>query len=195
MICVIKLGGSLSHDHRLANWLEMLAEFGAGRVVIVPGGGPYADAVRAQQQRWKFSDEHAHRMAVLAMNQFALQLQGINPQFLLAATPSEISHIMANNRIAIWLPSIMALGAPGIAMNWDITSDSFAAWLARILQADRLVLVKSCPIPASATSDELATLNIVDRGFVKMTADAAYAIQVVAVSDLDRVRRQLIATQ
>ena len=183
MIHVVKLGGSLSHDERLATWLEMLAQRGPGRVVIVPGGGPYADVVRAQQQRWRFSDEHAHRMALLAMDQFALQLQAMNPALVLAPTLAKISAVLANNQVAIWLPSQMVLSDKTIATSWDSTSDSLAAWLARSLHPDRLTLVKSCDIAAGATISGLTQLGIVDRGFMQMTANAAYLIQIISASD------------
>ena len=82
MTYIVKIGGSLCGDLRLAAWLELLVEFGAGKVIIVPGGGPYADVVRLQQKRWKFSDSIAHSLAVRAMDQFALQLAGINTQLV-----------------------------------------------------------------------------------------------------------------
>ena len=43
---VVKIGGSLSHDSALREWLTLLWEVGGGRVVIVPVGGDFADAVR-----------------------------------------------------------------------------------------------------------------------------------------------------
>ena len=43
---VVKIGGSLSHDPMLRKWLVELCEVGGGRVVIVPGGGDFADKVR-----------------------------------------------------------------------------------------------------------------------------------------------------
>ena len=43
---VVKIGGSLSHDPALREWLTQLWEVGGGRVVIVPGGGDFADTVR-----------------------------------------------------------------------------------------------------------------------------------------------------
>ncbi|OZA05848.1 MAG: uridylate kinase, partial [Methylophilaceae bacterium 17-44-8] len=43
---VIKLGGSLLGTDELQQWLSCIAEYGDGRVVIVPGGGVFADTVR-----------------------------------------------------------------------------------------------------------------------------------------------------
>ena len=191
MIWVVKLGGSLCNDDRLATWLDMLVDCGKGQVVIVPGGGPYADAVRIQQQRWQFSDEFAHRMALLAMDQFALQLKGMNPLLVIAPTHAAIASAWSNNQVALWLPSAMVSSAAQIAATWDITSDSLAAWLARTLKAARLVLVKSCMIPLYATIDELVRSEIIDREFTNMTRAAPFRIQIVSVSDIDQVRRDL----
>lgn len=191
MIWVVKLGGSLCNDARLATWLDMLVDCGKGHVVIVPGGGPYADAVRIQQQRWQFSDEFAHRMALLAMDQFALQLKGMNPLLVIAPTRAAIASAWSNNQVALWLPSAMVSSAAQIAATWDITSDSLAAWLARTLQAERLVLVKSCTIPLHATIDQLVRCEIIDREFTNMTRAAPFRIQIVSVSDIDQVRRDL----
>ena len=191
MIWVVKLGGSLCNDARLAIWLDMLVDCGKGQVVIVPGGGPYANAVRIQQQRWQFSDEFAHRMALLAMDQFALQLKGMNPLLVIAPTHAAITTAVSNIQVALWLPSAMVSSAAQIAATWDITSDSLAAWLARTLKAARLVLVKSCTIPLHATIDQLVRSEIIDRGFTNMTSAAPFRIQIVSVSDVDQVRRDL----
>lgn len=195
MIHVVKLGGSLIDDERLLTWLAMLARCGRGCVVIVPGGGPYADVVRAQQQRWRFSDGHAHRMAMLAMAQFALQMQGMNDDLVLASTVAEISAVIANNRVAIWLPSEMALSDKTIATTWDITSDSLAAWLTGLLRADQLTLVKSCGINAGATISDLAQCGIVDRGFIEMTANAPYEIQIISGSDHGPIEAALLQSR
>lgn len=191
MITVIKLGGSLSEDSRLKAWLDVLVDFGRGHVVVVPGGGPYADIVRDQQRRWRFSDAHAHRMAVLAMDQFAIQLHGIEPRLVLASSVTEIRRAVEQRQTVVWLPSAMVLAATEIASNWDITSDSLAAWLSRKLGADRLVLVKSCAIPLGATIDDLRGGDIIDRGFASMADGATRQIDIVSSDELTRIEREL----
>ena len=72
---VVKIGGSLVETGRLREILAIVAR--AQRpTVIVPGGGPFADAVRNAQAEFGFSDEAAHRMAILAMHQTALLMHG-----------------------------------------------------------------------------------------------------------------------
>jgi 5-(aminomethyl)-3-furanmethanol phosphate kinase len=188
-ITVIKLGGSLSADVRLKQWLNVLAE--SKSVVIVPGGGPYADMVRQQQARWNFSDDLAHRMAVLAMDQFAIQLHGIESRLSLVNDLAALKQTLEDRQTAIWLPSAMVLSAEEIPASWDVTSDSLAAWLARNLGADNLVIVKSCDIPPESTIAQLIDQDIVDRGFSVMSKGAARNIQFVSVRDFQRVAESL----
>ena len=125
------------------------------------------------------------------MDQFALQLKGMNPLLVIAPTHAAIASAWSNNQVALWLPSAMVSSAAQIAATWDITSDSLAAWLARTLQAARLVLVKSCMIPLDATIDQLVRSEIIDREFTNMTRAAPFRIQIVSVSDIDQVCRDL----
>ena len=52
--------------------LAALATAGqARRLLVVPGGGPFADSVRAVDRQHRLSDDAAHWMAILAMDQYA----------------------------------------------------------------------------------------------------------------------------
>ncbi|HXY99979.1 MAG TPA: hypothetical protein VEI03_08250 [Stellaceae bacterium] len=164
MTVVVKLGGSLAAAGTLASWLAVVSEHGGGRAVIVPGGGDFADAVRETQRRYGFSDLAAHRMAVLAMEQYAWMLLDLAPALVACASAPEMRAALGHGGVALWLPSRMVLADPLIAGRWRVTSDSLAAWLARRLEATHLVLVKSAPAP-SATTAELAVLGYVDPAF------------------------------
>lgn len=164
---VIKIGGSLSDWHRLGTWLDLIARPGhLHPLVIVPGGGPFADAVRDAQDNWRFDDRLAHRMALLAMEQFGLMLHGICPTLQTAATHERLRSLIRARMPAVWLPSAMVLDHPEIAESWEVTSDSLAAWLAVELDAAALVLVKSGSCPCSATdAAALARDGLVDAAF------------------------------
>ena len=79
-------------------------------------------------------------------------------------------------KLPVWLPSRMALADPDLPQSWDVTSDSLAAWLARRLEARRLVLVKSVAAPAPLTAEALAARGLVDPLFPRFLADAAAAL-------------------
>jgi aspartokinase-like uncharacterized kinase len=179
---VIKLGGSLltdPEDGRLRRWCEWLTGEAAGRCAVVPGGGPFADAVRAAQPGWRFSDETAHRMALRAMEQFGLMLCGLFPDFVAADTLDELAAQCGSGRTPVWLPSKRLDLSREIPRNWTVTSDSLAVWLAGQLGSRRALLVKSCAIDHGATLTEQAAAGIVDPHLPRMAS--ATRVQVTLV--------------
>src|SRR5215207_2164780 len=116
---VVKLGGSLHDAPALRRWLRRLADAGGPPRIVVPGGGPFADAVRGLQPRLGIDDRAAHRMAILAMQQFGLALQSLEPRLRLAETDAELHAA----RAAVWLPWRLAGADKAIAASWEVTSD------------------------------------------------------------------------
>ena len=70
---VVKIGGSYAFSLDLRRWTDAIAGCGRPRSSW-PGGGPFADAVRAAQPRMGFDDAAAHHMAMLAMEQYGYAL-------------------------------------------------------------------------------------------------------------------------
>ena len=147
---VVKLGGSLAAGVALPRWLAAIGA-ASGRAVVVPGGGPFADAVRALQPRLGFTDSTAHALALLAMAQYGLVLAARAPALVPAGTPAEIGRALGAGRVPVWLPPRTLGAAEGVPESWDVTSDSLALWLAARLGAPAVLLVKS----ASAGADLL----------------------------------------
>jgi 5-(aminomethyl)-3-furanmethanol phosphate kinase len=164
---VVKLGGSFAFSTHLRGWLQALATC-AGRAVIVPGGGPFADAVRAAQPRMGFDDCAAHHMALLAMEQYGRALIGLNDALSPAATADAIRCGLAAKRVPVWMPTHMALSATDLAPTWETTADSLAAWLAGKIDAERLIVVKHGEFPSGGVRlHELAAAGIVDDAFAR----------------------------
>jgi len=181
-ILVIKLGGSLSRSDTLVGCLDAVEKNYRGRaVVIVPGGGAFADQVRLAQQHWQFDDLTAHHMAILAMQQMALMFQGLKPDFVIASTVAAIQGQLKRQQVVIWSPDIVELDNAGIEPSWDITSDSLAAWLAKTISATELILIKSAAIDNSLSLQQLAEQDIVDKAFCTAAAQAAFKIQIISV--------------
>lgn len=157
---VVKVGGSLVETGRMPSLLSLIA---AARVpvVVVPGGGPFADSIRALQPQMKFSDAVAHRLAMLAMQQMAELIVSHQPRFEIAQSLDEISSVLRSGQIPVWAPLRMISGDTAVPADWSATSDSLAARLAELLGA-RLVLLKSVDVEARADLDGLARRGVVD---------------------------------
>ena len=179
---VIKLGGSLSYGNDLPQCLQTIANL-PETVVIVPGGGAFADQVRMAQHNWQFDDATAHAMAILAMQQMALLLQSLAKSLPIADSVAAIRQ-QANPHM-IWSPKLPELDAAGIEASWEVTSDSLAAWLAGELAADELVLVKSATIDSKQSIAELAELGIIDGAFCRLVEHARYPIKILNADDFN----------
>jgi len=185
---VVKLGGSLLGSPELPYWLETLIKISDGKVVIVPGGGVFADAVREAQQRTNVSDAVAHELALIAMDQFGLLLAGINPKLVTASSELEIAERGWQHRAIVWLPSQMTLADDSIPRNWQVTSDSLSVWLANKISAEQLILVKSQSLerystPSSVPVRALIEDGLIDSGFADFVSGAQYQTRIVNKAD------------
>lgn len=190
-LSIVKLGGSLARSPHLTAWLDHLAGTG-GRAVVVPGGGPFADQVRDMQDHWRFADDAAHHMAVLAMEQFGRMLAGLDGRCVPAASRRAIREAGRKGDLPVWMPARMTLGRPDIAESWDVTADSLAAWLAAELGADRIFLVKSAALPSSPIEiADLVRWNLVDPAFPAMLARGAASVACVGPADHEQVARAI----
>jgi 5-(aminomethyl)-3-furanmethanol phosphate kinase len=137
---VIKVGGSLAaRPTQLRRLMETLADAARRHhLVVVPGGGSFADAVRRADRRFALGDSAAHWMAILAMDQYGYLLARLAPGAALVRSRREL----APGRLNVLAPSAWLRRADPLPHSWDVTSDSIAAWVAHALRVRRLMLVK-----------------------------------------------------
>jgi len=165
---VVKLGGSTAYHAEMRDWVAVLAA-ASMPLVIVPGGGRFADAVRAAQPDMGFSDRAAHFMAILAMEQMGIALLDMDERLVAARSPAEIASALDAGRTPVWLPARMCSEAADIPASWDVTSDSLAAWLAGRVGAEALLLIKQTDaFDAVADMEGLAEARIVDPMLASM---------------------------
>jgi 5-(aminomethyl)-3-furanmethanol phosphate kinase len=129
---VLKMGGSLMTCARsLMSALLALAEEGYS-FLVVPGGGPMADLVREIYACSNLSQEAAHWMAILAMEQYAYFLADGSA----AALTREIHRPKNDRSVQVLLPyQALMENDRGLLHNWDYTSDAVAALVAAQLSA------------------------------------------------------------
>jgi aspartokinase-like uncharacterized kinase len=167
MMAVLKIGGSLSRSPALTDLCREISRLGAHhRLLVVPGGGEFADVARDFYARVQLSETAAHRMAILAMDQYGYLLGDLIPDVELATDLPQALQITTRGRVPVLLPARLMDQLDPLPHSWQVTSDSIAAWVAGALQATRLVLLKdvdglfSSPPDSAASGEMLPQLEI-----------------------------------
>ncbi len=141
---VIKVGGSLAREQGLAERLrpiKLLSE--QASTLVVPGGGPFSDSVRAASARHGFGESAAHWMAILGMDQHAYLLADLLAKGAVVRRPVEIFEALGAGSLPVLAPFEWVRSKDPLPHDWSVTGDSIAAWVAGQLGARKLILVKS----------------------------------------------------
>ncbi|MCB1521118.1 MAG: uridylate kinase [Hyphomicrobiaceae bacterium] len=190
---VVKIGGSLISGKRLQGIVATIAR--ARRpVVVVPGGGGFADEVRHVQAHHDVSDRAAHTMAILAMHQMGVMLQDMQVRFVAVETLAEIRQALAANRIPVWLPLRLSVADTKIPADWSVTSDGLAARLAERLRLQAVYLVKSRCVIDGPSAAELAADGIVDRTFADVVERARLSFRIFGPGEEADLARACLAS-
>ncbi|MCQ8902555.1 MAG: uridylate kinase [Methanothrix sp.] len=166
---VVKIGGSLIECAKeIVRRLSILAERGYG-FLVVPGGGPMADLVRSLHNRGMVSDEAAHWMAVLAMEEYAYLLaDGTGAELVDAPNLSQGVRILRPYRYLLEKDR-------GLEHSWDYTSDAIAALVACRLGSDMIkvtdvdgVLISGKLVPDVRASSLMGHQSCIDQGSLRI---------------------------
>ncbi|RLF04915.1 MAG: hypothetical protein DRJ60_06440 [Thermoprotei archaeon] len=143
MDLVIKIGGSLcKYPKELRELCQGLSIWLRNRkCILTPGGGPFADLVRQIQTEYGLSDDVAHEMALLAVDQYGLMLSSMINGSTPVRTITEAKRLVPSV-IPIILPSHAIMSLDLLEHSWDAGSDCIAAAIAKACNANRLVLIK-----------------------------------------------------
>ncbi len=117
---VVKVGGSLLE--RAREVMGVLKEY---EVLVVPGGGVFADTIREVAENAMISQKTAHIMAILATHQYGHMLSD------LSGLPT-VSTLACLKGSAIMLP-LDDVSRSELEESWDVTSDTMACYVARLL--------------------------------------------------------------
>ena len=154
-LTVVKVGGAICRDQaalRLA--LEAIGRLARHQpLVVVPGGGAFADQVRLAQRELGFSDDAAHWMAILAMDQVAQLIADRLPGAGLVHHPAEIAAARRAGLIPVLAPHAWMRQVDALPHSWNVTGDSIAAFVADALGATELILLKRVDGPVEALAD------------------------------------------
>ena len=142
VLVVVKIGGSLAlYPQSLSALCKKLVFLSTKhQLMVVPGGGEFADTVRVLDKRYNISCAASHRMAILAMDQYGLLLSDLQPEFIAVSEIAEVEKVLSNGHIPVFLPSNLLFRVDPLENSWNVTSDSIALYLAAQLGASKLLL-------------------------------------------------------
>jgi aspartokinase-like uncharacterized kinase len=165
---VVKVGGGLLRAQGLEGLRRGCAEATemARRrpVLVVPGGGPFADAVRAVDEQLGLADDVAHALALRAMDQLGVVLAALLPDAEL------LPELVAPRGLGILQAAPAFAGRPEVPESWTVTSDSLAVLAAAAIGAQEAILLK----PVAGV---LARWPSDGPPLVALTADLLQALQ------------------
>jgi 5-(aminomethyl)-3-furanmethanol phosphate kinase len=137
---VVKIGGGLLRDEGLDGLRRAHAEVTAiatrRAVLVVPGGGPFADAVRAVDARVGLADDVAHRLALQAMDQLGVLLAPLLPG------AEVLTDLVAPHALGLLTVAPAFADRSDVPESWAVTSDSLAVLAAGAIGADEAILLK-----------------------------------------------------
>ncbi len=177
-ISVIKVGGSLLDWNETVDRLtRVVFRSGDERSVMIVGGGKAVDRIRAIDRARGLGEERSHRSALYALDitarRFAERIKASRTRGFRCEIAADfasleshwdrgVTPILPPRRV---LDEVEASGERPLEHSWRVTSDSIALWIAKRLNARRLVLLKSVDPPADASIDRCRDLGLVDESF------------------------------
>ena len=140
---VLKIGGSLGRGSGLEALCGMICRLGTSyRLLVVPGGGAFADQVRIAYRRFGLSETAAHCMALSAMDQYGYLLNHLISNSFITTDKLSACQAAVSGRVSVLLPSASVLHESHLPHSWGVTSDTIAAWVAKAVRSPRLFLLK-----------------------------------------------------
>lgn len=175
---VAKVGGSLYDDPRLGRALRAWVTEQNDTVLLVPGGGDFADAVRNLDRIHGLGEEAAHYLALTSLWAAMQFLKCLLPEAEFASHPTH-PLCSSSGRTHILDPEFFCKIDSTLPHAWKTTSDSISARCAIVGAASRLVLLKSIDIPPCTPWAVAAERGWVDAYFPELLSTAAVPVEVV----------------
>ncbi|NHK30317.1 MAG: hypothetical protein FK730_03125 [Asgard group archaeon] len=168
---LIKVGGSISEKDSFEQ-LRILGQtlneiyLQHKDIIILGGGGIFAETIRQLQKEMHFSDETAHWMAIYGMEQYALILKEIIPQsHLIDVFQLEKQQKEMENLPILKISNFMKKTS-NLEHTWNATSDAIACEVAFYLNLKKIIFVKDVDgifvenkIVSEITVNQLIKLN------------------------------------
>ena len=133
---VVKIGGSLFPDYAI----ELAKKLKNSDSLIILGGGEFANLIRKYDSAQSFSSEVTHYTAIDCMDIIAKLVDDKVDSAKLAFSIDEIDKISDEGFTPIFVVSDFLKREDPFECSWDVTSDSIAAYVAHLLNANLFIV-------------------------------------------------------
>lgn len=187
---VIKVGGSLmDYEHLAGSFRSWLAAQPEAFNVLIAGGGAMADVIRQADSRYRLGEETSHWLCIDLLSVTARLLHAVLPETALIETFDALNQATSecnSDAPAIFSPTEYLREFDGkvhrqpLPHNWTVTTDSIAARIADVIDADELVLLKS----TDPAEDDPTREALVD-GYFRRSLPAALPLRIVNLRSVE----------
>ena len=143
---VFKIGGKiLENSNHIKSTISQLVhlydEKILQKIIVIPGGGSFANFVRSLDEVLQIGDDLAHWIAIYSMNYNGIILNRKYPNL---ETIEKLKRFQdAKQMFCIFLPYRFLREDDTLPHNWGVTSDSIALYVANKLKLSQCFLIKN----------------------------------------------------
>lgn len=187
---MVKVGGSLLDWPSLPGRLtDYLASRQGDRLVLVVGGGRFADALRDLDATHSLGEARSHALALRVLDLSAWVIVDLVPGLVVVDGVDALESAWSGGLVPVLAPRrfLDADDRSGVPLPhaWSTTTDAIAARLAQRIGAGELALLKSAPLPPGTDREQAARLGLVDLEFPPASAELP-VVAYVWLRDPDR---------
>jgi 5-(aminomethyl)-3-furanmethanol phosphate kinase len=166
---IIKIGGSLFKKERsiLFKINKTISNINKQhKTVVLTGGGEIADVIRKYQKKYKFSDSSAHWMAIRGMDINGRIITETRDDFKIVEDIQNCLRVSSRGFIPVFLVYKLLEKYDTLPEDWSVTSDSIAVFIAYILKANFVILLKDVDGLYKSLNNK-KVLNIISSSQIK----------------------------
>ena len=142
---VFKIGGKIFEDFEnlkstISQLKQLYDENLIDKIVLIPGGGSFANFIRKIYSELKFTEEIAHWMGIISMNYNGLEISKKFPSLQVIESYDKL--IENSKTFCVFLPYEFIKENDKLPHSWDVTSDSISLFIAKKLELNECFLIK-----------------------------------------------------
>lgn len=133
---VVKLGGSLFPEEIIKFCNAMIGK----RVLLICGGGEFANKIREYNEKMHFSDTANHKTAVMCMDIIGMLIADKVDNLKAVYSLEKANKVLEEGNVPVLLPSKLMEYQDPLEHSWKVTSDSIAIYISWLLESKILIV-------------------------------------------------------